>query len=192
MKFKPLLQVAFITGKSNPKSWCLSPPQKKFINSLGLKKEEISLLNFPYCKSSETFKPVNIVQASYENIKIFCFSQTKVYRQKYLSSVREFLDNTSYTLLISGSCGLELLSNLRLPKSYQNKIHIFAYGPVSIKMPPANSILVQGEKDWISRIFFKEVDFLVPGGHMSYMDQEEVIDICRQYILKTKSELGIT
>lgn len=185
-------QVAFITGMSNPNSWHLSPDQKNFIEQLNLNREEINLLNFPYNAGSKPFKKINIIRASYENAKIFCFSYLKGYQKKYVPSIRALLDRTEYTLFLSGSCGLHLLSKLELPEGYWGKIRVFSYGPVSMCKPPCNVLSVQGEKDRISRFFLKKVDYIVPGGHMSYMEEKQVVDICQAYIDNMKIELGIT
>jgi len=184
-------QVAFITGMSNPESWHLSPQQQAFIGCLGLQKAEINRLNFPYCAGSKPFKKTNIVRASVENIKMFVFCRGERYQQEYAPSVKALFDRAEHTLFLSGSCGLALLSNLKLPASYWEKISVFAYGPVSIHQPPCNTLIVQGEKDWISRLFVKQADHSVPGGHMSYLQAQQVSDLCQQYIAKIKRELGI-
>ena len=184
-------RVIFITGQSNPLSWTLSPVQQDFLNDLGLSADEIYLLNFPYQDGSHQYSKINILLASYHNVKNYWQSRSKSFKQKYQQDVIRLVSEAQHTLFIAGSCGLELLNNLFLPQTCLNKLSIFAFGPVSRSYPNTNTLLVQGERDWISRFFFRSVDCRVPCSHMSYLNEPKVREACILCIADIRDSLNI-
>ena len=190
MNGPPPFRVAFVTGMSNPDSWNLSPLQHRFIKSFAFPDTCIYPLNFPYTACAHPYRPTPILRASARNAWMFFFSMQRRFREKYHSSVSNFLSESRHTILLAGSSGLELLNNLRLPAEILQRISVFAYGPVSRRLPLCRRVLVQGTRDWYSRLFHSEVDYRVSCGHMNYLENDEVKTLCARFIQDTLTRLN--
>lgn len=102
--------------------------------------------------------------------------------QRYQPLALALLERADRTLLLSGSCGLELFNNLHLPAEVLSRVSLFAYGPVARKRPACRHLLVQGHRDAISRLWFPQVDRRIESGHMDYLTRPDLPELCRRFM----------
>lgn len=174
------VKALFLTGQSHRQSCGLSPAQSNVANIIQQQGASISELNFPYNEQLTDFKLANIVQASVNNAQQFLICYNKRFTQQYSDKLIAQLQDHDKYLILAGSCGLHIFNHLTLPQTLLDKIHIIAYGPVAHKTAATKTQLIQGTQDWISKIFFKQVDLQVPCGHMDYLECELFIDYLKQ------------
>ena len=177
-----MLQVAFLTGQSNPACWALSPVQAAFLARLQRDDRQLHGCNFPYHRASQRHEAVPLLKASVHNSAQYLLSRRLSFSERYQAGVLALLSSHPHTVLLAGSCGLELLNNLRLPPAWLSRISVFAYGPVARCSPGCRHVLVQGRRDGISRLFFSTADYLVDCGHMDYLQQEAVLALCDTFL----------
>jgi hypothetical protein len=185
------LRVAFLTGQSNPRSWMLSSQQSAFLDRLRLPNEVLHRLNFPYREGSAPHAQVSLPKASASNLIQYLGSRRDSFRDKHLSKMIEVVSAAEHTILLAGSCGLELLANLRLPPPWLQRLSVFAYGPVARARPQCCCLLIRGRQDRISRWFFPSVDHLVDADHLNYLEQPEVLDLCVGFLSHVTRSHGL-
>jgi hypothetical protein len=177
-----MLQVAFLTGQSNPACWALSPVQDAFLARLQRGNRQLHGCNFPYQPESPSHEPVPLLKASVHNSAQYLLSRRPSFSDRYQAAVQALLSLHLHTVLLAGSCGLELLNNLRLPPAWLSRVSVFAFGPVARRSPDCRHVLVQGRRDGISRLFFNTVHHRVDCGHMDYLQQDEVLVLCETFL----------
>ncbi len=112
------------------------------------------------------------------------------YRGRYRSALEALLSRAPRTVLLCGSCGLELLINLRLDPSSLRRAVLFAFGPVARSLPSCQYVLVQGRRDWLSRLYHSRAHHQVDCGHLDYLEREEVLQLCEQLICRVVADLA--
>jgi hypothetical protein len=172
------LQVMILTGQSDPGRSALSPLQEKFLAALPLPAAVKSPLNFPYAVSAEGWRNPSLLRASLANGRQYFESRRPAFAERYAPAVLRQLAQARCTVILAGSCGLELLVNLKLPADALTGVRVFAYGPVARRRPACPCVLVQGRRDWISRWWFPQVDHRVNCGHLDYLESPEVLALC--------------
>ncbi|AHG18366.1 hypothetical protein Z042_00920 [Chania multitudinisentens RB-25] len=182
------LQTAFITGRSRPGNVALSPMQRIFIESLSTIGPVT--VNFPWTPQPEPFMTTGLLRASVNNTLEYLNSRRPAFVQRYREAAIELLEAAEHTLLLSGSCGLELFNNLQLPMSLMPRVSIFAYGPVARRRPDCRHLLVQGQQDLISRFWFSQADESIACGHMDYLQCSELVTLCKGFINKIHERNG--
>lgn len=175
------LQIAFITGRSQPGNTSLSPDQRAFMAALGRNREGIAV-NFPWVAQREAWQATPLLRASMNNARDYLGSRRPAFARTYQAGALALLASADHTLLLCGSCGLELFNNLQLPASAMSRVSIFAFGPVARRRPNCCHLLVQGRQDWISRLWFRDADEYIACGHMNYLSQPALIDGCTRFI----------
>lgn len=176
------LNVAFITGRSRPDNLALSPAQREFLRLLATDGVSTVAENFPWVPQSALWRETSLLRASLNNTRDYLSSRRAGFAERYRKRALMLLEAEDHTLLLSGSCGLEIFNNLQLPSSVMSRVSIFAFGPVARKRPDCHHLLVQGRKDSISRFWFDRVDEKIECGHMDYLSQPELGDLCRRFI----------
>jgi len=171
------ITVAFLTGQSDPRTSALSPAQRGFLDRSPVLPGQRLDLNFPY-RSAGSWSETNLLRAGFNNAGQYLASRRPSFAQQHRAGVREAFGPSGKILLLTGSCGLELLVNLRLPEEFMQRLHVFAYGPVSRSLPRCASLeTVQGSRDAISRWWHPQVDHVISCGHMNYLDAEETMTL---------------
>lgn len=189
------VRLAFITGLSNPESCQLSKIQREFLSGLSLPDESKLFLNFPYSEdlanennNVESEKDVSLWRASLNNGWQFISASTRNYRRLNAHHWKALMDSADLLLLIAGSCGLQLINSL-LDESEFDKVRVLAFGPTAWRRPRCKTVLVQGEKDWISKLFFRDVDHVLPVvGHLDYLKNEQFRAIAIDWICSNVSK----
>ena len=174
---KPRWQVAFLTGQSDARRCALSDLQQTFIDRLA--PTRAVPWNFPYDAATPPFSATPLLRASLANATQYWASRTRAFRERHRPGVEAMLDGADRTVLLAGSCGLELFNNLSLPRGLLASVVVFAYGPVARRRPDCEAMLVQGRRDLVSRCWFRRVDLHVDAGHMDYLARDEVLARCR-------------
>jgi hypothetical protein len=177
-----MLQIAFLTGQSNPACWALSPIQIGFLARLQRGDRDFYTCNFPYQVESPSHEPVPLLKASIYNSAQYLLSRRRTFSERHQAVVLNLLSRHPHTVLLAGSCGLELFNNLSLSSAWLNRVSVFAFGPVARRRPDCRHLLVQGRYDGISRMFFKSVHHQVDCGHMEYLQQEAVVTLCDSFL----------
>lgn len=179
------MKVAFITGLSDWNNTTLSPNQKKFLDNLNINKSDKIYSNFPYL-TQRKYNKKNIIIASFSNALCYVLSKAGFYENK-THRLKKLLNENKIVLLLSGSCGMEILRNLKLSEEEKKKIHIIAYGAVAKKIPDfQNMILIQGKNDWICRIWIKDYNLRINSNHMNYLENNDFLNFVNDYIKKIK------
>jgi hypothetical protein len=181
------VQIAFLTGRSNPASCALSPLQSDFLQRLHGPGRLIVGTNFPYEPSGVPFRPTQLLRASCNNAAEYFKSRRKAFRDRYRPMFERLLSRAPQTVLLTGSCGLELLINLRLDAQWLARTTLFAYGPVARSLPACRYLLVQGSRDWFSRWYFPRVHHRIDCSHLDYLAQDEVLRLCEGLVSRVVS-----
>lgn len=166
----------FITGQSIPDCTELSVKQRAFLDASIVPKESILRYNFPWRKCATPVREISLLEASWNNIRFCLGSMTPHFRTRFRDETMARIAGYDRVVLLAGSCGLELLDNLRFPVDLRKRLHVFAYGPVSRRVPLfASCRIIQGRNDHLSRIFHDEADHIVTCGHLDYLEQPETL-----------------
>lgn len=182
----PRWQVAFLTGQSDPRRCALSPLQQRFIDALAAPLAVPH--NFPYDAATPAFRTTPLWRASVANARQYLGSRGLAFRRRHRPAVEALLARRERSLLLAGSCGLELLVNLQLPRDLLDRLAVFAYGPVARRRPDCDCLLLQGHDDRLSRWYFPHVDVRVSAGHMDYLAQASVLQHCRDYLAARQTQ----
>jgi hypothetical protein len=183
------LQVVFLTGQSDPRSCDLSPSQRAFLDALPVPHEAKAPLNFPYDATLRPWRKVPLWLASLRHalLAVSLGFETLVPRSstsgigRHRDAVITQLDRADRTLVLAGSIGLDLLGRLDLPADLLDRLTVFAYGPVATKPPACHTLRVCSRQDWVARWW--PADEYVDSGHLDYLDNPEVADLCRDLLL---------
>ncbi|WP_313758889.1 hypothetical protein [Atlantibacter hermannii] len=176
------LGIAFITGRSRPGNIALSPSQRAFLERVMNGNMMPVAENFPWIPQTESWRDTGLLRASINNARDYLSSRRPDFISRYRNLAITMLDTADHTLLLSGSCGLELFNNLDLPASSLSRVSLFAFGPVARKRPDCHHLLVQGRQDFISRLWFPRVDERLACGHMDYLSQPALVNLCKRFI----------
>lgn len=169
---------AFITGHSVRGCTGLSPAQKDFQGRSMVPAECWLPRNFPYHETRPFPERVPLLAASLSNFRHYYASRRPAFRERHREAVTSVFAPHDAVVLLAGSCGLELLANLDLPHAILSKLHVFACGPVSRSVPDAATrVLVQGKRDFISRLYHRRVDHVIDCAHMGYLQAPETLEL---------------
>lgn len=180
------MKAIFISGQSNRHCCQLSPIQKNLSDFLSKEGVTVSPLNFPYDTQMSSYHETNLLNASWSNGLQYFFSRKPRFEKQYRAKVIKQFEEEGYCIVLAGSCGLELFNNLHLPDNILKNLHVIAYGPVARAQPKSQFTMIQGRDDWLSKFFFKEVNYLVDCGHMNYLESDDVISALLEIITAIK------
>ena len=184
------LQVIFLTGQSDPVRCALSPEQQAFLDALPVPAAAKLPLNFPYRADTAPWRPIPIAIGSVNNGRQYLRSRRPAFAADHAAPMQRVLARAHRTLILAGSCGLELFVNLRLPREALAGMHIFAYGPVARHLPDCACMLVQGRRDWMSRWCFPRAEPRVDCGHRDYLRSPEVLRLCSELLQRIALPVG--
>lgn len=138
---KPDLQIAFITGRSRPDNASLSPLQSAFIQRV-VGHHQLVAVNFPWTVQSMPWQSTGLLRASVNNAREYLGARQAGFALRYQPQALEMLASANHTVLLCGSCGLELFNQLRLPAEWLARISVFSFGPVARRRPDCRHLLV--------------------------------------------------
>jgi hypothetical protein len=182
------LLVCFLTGRSDPANTALSPDQVGFLDALPLAAHERLDVNFPYAPASGAWRRTPLPVASVRNTRDYLASRRAAFAREHSDTVREVLARADRTLVLAGSCGLELLANLRLAANELADVHVLAYGPVARRRPPASLETVVGRRDRLARQGGAiPADHLIGAGHLDYLGSPEFRGIAARAVERLRA-----
>lgn len=181
------LQIAFFTGRSDVGSCALSPQQDRFLAELGAPGRLLVRRNFPWDDATRPWRPTPLWKASFSNLRDYFTSRSDRFRERHAPAVATLLARAPRTLFLVGSCGLEMLVNLRLDPEEARRVCVFAYGPVARSRPDLRCLLVRGSRDWISRLFAPRADHGAGTSHLHYLGDPAVLALCRRFVAEVEA-----
>ncbi|NJB94902.1 hypothetical protein GGR72_003281 [Xanthomonas arboricola] len=182
------LQIAFLTGQSDPESCALSMQQRHFLQQLQGPGRRLIDCNYPYRLDSPPPRRTPLWRASVSNACQYLAARAARVADADRMRVVALLDQVPTTVLLAGSCGLQLLTALRLPQALRTRLAVFAYGPVCNTPGTFGQLrVVQGSGDWISRALFAGAPDLTPAcGHLHYLRDATVLAECQAFIAQVE------
>ena len=139
---RPPLQVALLTGRSDPRSSALTPVQARFLEALRDPDVAIVPTNFPWpapeAPASDGADPadgharapsVPLLVASVRNAAQYFGSRKRTWAARHRPALESLVGRSDHTILVCGSCGLELLSNLGADPATLARIDVLANRP---------------------------------------------------------------
>lgn len=187
----PALQIAFLTGQSDPASCALSAQQRDFLHRLQGDGRLLVACNYPYRAGMAPHRRIPLWRASVSNARQYLGARAARVPQDDRLRVQAMLAQAPMTVLLAGSCGLQLLTALQLPQDLRARLAVFAFGPVC-HAPASFAQLysVQGRGDWISRALFRGPVQLAPAcGHMDYLRNAAVLSACQAFVADIEQTL---
>jgi len=183
------LQLAFLTGQSDPARCALSPQQRAFGQALLAPGRVLHPCNFPYDAATPDHQPAALLAASWHNTRHYLRSRRPGFAAAHGPALAQLLQAAPHTLLLAGSCGLELLANLELPPALAQRCSVLAYGPVARRAPRVAQLQVLvGRQDWVSRLGWRGARQWIDSGHMDYLQQPAVLAIARELAARLQQE----
>jgi hypothetical protein len=174
--------VAFLSGQSNPGNSALSPEQAGFLERAGVSVAERLMVNFPYPSEVHVYTRTPLLRACVNNASQYLASRRPDFAIRHREDVERRLMGYERVILLSGSCGLELLVNLQLSPQLMDRLYVFAYGPVSRRLPQCALLWrIQGKQDFISKWWHREAEYFVPCHHMNYLSTPGTVDLFRRF-----------
>lgn len=172
------LKVVLLSGLSNPRSCALSPTQTDFLGALDVPDDAKVYRNFPYVPCGAWSK-TPLWLASWRNYRQYRFASRDPYRSNARHHWRALVRSTQRLVVITLSCGIEIVNQCVDSDDAAHDIHIIALGPVAHARPTLPHTLVQGSRDSISKFFFNDADVVLDGlGHMDYLGDTRVAELC--------------
>ncbi len=184
------LQVAFLTGQSDPRTCALSRTQTAFLDGLPVPAPARVRSNFPYVSGSATAAHTRLWRASWNNTRQYFASRTTAFAEMHRPPVSRMIARAEHTVLLAGSCGLELLANLHLSDGELERLHVFAYGAVARSRPTCETLAVCGRRDWIARAWREPTDVIVDCTHLTYLETPHVLSLCSAFVQSVESAVG--
>ena len=175
---KPQLALAFLTGQSDPGRNALSPAQAEFLAYFAAPDRLLVPANFPY-GVTPPWRPVSLLRASWCNFRLYRRSRRPDFAAAWAGPVADLIRRADGVCFLAGSCGLELFNNLRLPARLEARCLLICYGPVARHRPRhAQAVIVQGSRDWISRLGFPAGAPRLRCGHLDYLRDADFRRLC--------------
>ncbi len=181
-------QVILLTGQSDPRHCALSPVQQAFLD-IAVPRELQVPTNFPYDAATAPFRETSLLTASLRNGCGYFASRSRTFAHRHAGKLVDLIERRERTLVLSGSCGLELFNNLRLPGPLIRRIRLFAFGPVARQRPPCDHVLIGSPKDRLSRWFFPTPDHWVDCGHLDYLRTAAVQTLWTEFVRQSIASL---
>ncbi|MES1242787.1 MAG: hypothetical protein ABUT39_14315 [Acidobacteriota bacterium] len=193
---------AWLTGQSSYRHSQLSPPQLAVLDEVAGLGYEVVRAGFPYNRRALAvpYAPEPLVSASLRNFAQFAAALARpAFAAEAARHLQPLLDAASRRLLLlCGSCGLQLFAAAlpRLAPRPGLHIGLVAVGPVCLApasafrdRPGLSLFVVQGSRDWISRLVSRTgADARPPVDHLGYTRHPEA----RRAILQAASALART
>ncbi|WP_184375155.1 hypothetical protein [Xanthomonas arboricola] len=188
---RPLLQIAFLTGQSDRARCALSAEQQQFLQALQGAGRRLIDCNYPYRPDSAPHRRTPLWRASLSNARQYLDARAGRVASADRARVAALLQHSPVTVLLAGSCGLQLLTALQLPQSARVRLAVFAYGPVCRAPGAFGQVrVVQGRGDWISRALFDGAVAHGPRcGHMDYLRSASVLASCQAFVAEVEQRL---
>jgi hypothetical protein len=182
------LKIAILSGLSDPSTCALSEIQRDFLDRLDAPKSAKIDRNFPYVDSATPQRTPPLWLASWRNTQQFLGASKPAYIDRARLHWRALRDSADALLVITLSCGLEILRHCVDADDAHRSIHVLALGPVARAVPPLPCTLVQGRRDPITRAFFTAPS---NGAATSHITRIALPDLDHLHYLKSNAVLNL-
>lgn len=174
--------IAWVAGRSDPATCRLSPQRVAFLNRIALPGWKTLQLNFPYARElNQPLRRTHLLWASFHNAWQFLADTWGLRRQANRGAWRSVLQSREKLLLIANSCGLQLLLDSRIDCG--ENVFVIALGPVGWRRPQCPHLLIQGENDYLSRLFYRRHVAVIAGqGHLNYDQNPATFALAHDWI----------
>lgn len=181
--------VCLLTGQSSFTSSALPPDKRDFLAAIAPAGWAVLGEGFPWHRRLSPPGPVpGLLAASLRNARQWLWARHhQAYRQILGHILGRLLDGRERLLLVTGSCGIDLLAAglATLPPPPAARIDLVALGPAGRMPPPgwcARTLILQGRGDGWSRALWRgPVDHRPGCGHLDYYTDTETIDLVRRF-----------
>ncbi len=176
------LKVVLLSGLSDPSDCALSRTQQRFLDQLAAPGESKIYANFPYIRPvRDEQAAIPIIRASWRNLSQFLKARHSPYRDQAVRHWGALVQSCRRLLVITISCGLEILNAALSTGVRPEVLEILALGPVARCRPDASHLLVRGSRDYVVNPFFREVDLIVRDiGHMDYLNHPVILELANK------------
>ncbi len=182
-------KVVLLSGLSDPATCALSESQRRFLGSLRVPEPSKIYWNFPYIPDAREWRRPPLWLASVRNTQQFALASRPAYRDAARRHWRALADSAGELLVITLSCGLEIVNQCLDPGVIGPPVRVIALGPVAHGLPPVPCTLVQGARDYVSKLFFRKNHASITGvGHMNYLESPEVAEIVDRHLCSSTLE----
>ncbi len=185
-------RLCLLTGQSCLRSSLLPPDKLDFLAAVAPDGVEITRTGFPWHQQFAVPAPSpSLTRASLRNARQWVWARCDtVYLAALTAILGVLLDRTREKLfLVTGSCGIDLLSAILPDLPPGPEIHVVALGPAgrSPRLDLLSSLLVmQGSRDGWSRYLWRGVVHFRPDcGHLDYYQNAEAIAMTRSFLAET-------
>ncbi len=191
------VKIGWISGISQLGTRTLSPEQRGFVESLPGAPEWKLRTNFPYGgpKDDEEreYERTPIAIASAVNLTHFLLSSQPIRRPSRRRAWRDLRASCDLLLLITNSCGAQIVQALESGPQPASKLRTFSLGSVDWGASRLEQrVKLRGSLDNVGIPGFKSGDVAVEGiGHMDYAGSDEVRAIAGEWVLKELQQAGI-
>lgn len=186
------MKVVLFSGLSDPSSCALSAGQQRFLDRLSLPPECKIYANFPYLSPEHAQQEtIPIAVASWRNLSQFLGAWRSPYQQCAQAHWDALAVSCDQLLVITISCGLQILNACLATGTRPRSIDILSLGPVAWDRPPVPHTLVRGSRDYVVNPLFRAVDVVLPGvGHLDYLEHPLVRDLAEDRLAKLQSPVA--
>ena len=180
------LKVVLLSGLSDPSDCALSRSQQLFLDQLPAPADSKIYANFPYHVPGRSEQAaVPLLLASWRNLSQFLGARRSPYRESAVSHWESLSKSCEGLLVITISCGLEILNSCLSSGIRPKELEVLALGPVAWHRPPVPHTLVRGSRDYVLNPFFRDSDVILPRvGHLDYLDNPTVIEMARERLAR--------
>lgn len=186
------VKVVLLSGLSDPSCCALSCSQQQFLDQLVLPRDSKIYANFPYHSPSKPEQAsIPLVLASWRNLSQFLSAGRSPYREHATAHWASLVASCQGLLVITISCGLEILNTCLSTGIRPKEIEVLALGPVAWSRPPVSHLLVRGSRDHVVNPFFRAVDVRLSGvGHLNYLQNATVIELANERLKRLCQRVG--
>lgn len=186
------VKVVLFSGLSDPSSCALSASQQRFLDQLSLPQNCKIYANFPYLDPGPgQQQSIPIAAASWRNLSQFLGAWRSPYREHAQAHWDALAVSCDQLLVITISCGLQILNACLATGTRPRNIDILSLGPVAWDRPPVSHTLVRGSRDYVVNPWFRAVDVVLPGvGHLDYLGHPLVRDLAEERLAKLQSPVS--
>jgi len=181
-------RLLWLSGRSDPSSVALSPAQRSLLQGCQDTYPDLDVVpcNFPY-RGDSSWRGVPLPLAALRNGAQFLAAAWPAQRRQAEVVWRTVCSDARRVLVLTGSCGAELLRTVEGATPPDVAVSALALGPVAWRAPQSLSLAVVGDRDRIAAAFVRRwrVPYLteVAGvGHMDYLETAEVRRIVVRWI----------
>lgn len=186
-------KVVLLSGLSDPASSALSAVQRTFLDRLAVPEEAKVYANFPYLPPQRAEqRAVPLPVASWHNVRQFLGARRSPYRERAIAHWEALSCSCDSLLVITLSCGLEILNVCLSTGLRPPAIDVVALGPVARSRPPVSHTLVRGSRDFIRNPLLGAETVLPGVGHLDYLANPAVLELVNRQAQRLCETIGLS